>query len=95
VQLGVGDGVRVRRWQALADTAPPRVRRSDNRLDVLWHLDADHAIELDLLVAAERDRCSFLSWPVTVVGNDSVLTVAADPDRPDDVAAFAALFSAG
>jgi hypothetical protein len=94
--LGVGDGVaRMRRWQALAKGAPPRARRTDNRLDVRWHLDADGAIELDLLAAAERECCPFLSWTVTRAGTDSVLTVVADPSRPDDVATIAALFAAG
>jgi hypothetical protein len=93
--LGAGDGVaRMRRWQALAEKAPPRARRSNNRLDVRWHLDADGAIELDLLAAAERECCSFLSWTVTCAGTESMLTVTADPSRPDDVAAVAALFAA-
>jgi len=93
--LGVGDGVaRMRRWQALAEKAPPRARRTDNRLDVRWHLDADGAIELDLLAAAEHERCSFVSWTVTRPGTDSVLTVTGDPSRPDDVATIAALFAA-
>ena len=93
--LGVGDGVaRMRRWQALAEKAPPHAQRTDNRLDVRWHLDADGAIELDLLAAAERECCSFLSWTVTRAGTDSVLTITADPSRPDDVAIIAARFAA-
>jgi hypothetical protein len=85
----------MRRWQALASKAPPRARRTDNRLEVRWHLDADGAIELDLLAAAERECCSFLSWTVTHAGPDSVLTITADPSRPGDVATIAALFAAG
>jgi hypothetical protein len=93
--LGVGDGAaRMRGWQALAEKAPPRARRTDNRLEVQWHLDADGAIELDLLAAAERECCSFLSWTVTRAGTDSVLTITADPGRPDDLATIAALFAA-
>lgn len=93
--LGVGDGVaRMRRWQALAKEAPPRARRTDNRLHVRWHLDADGATELDVLAAAERECCPFLSWTVTRAGTDSILTVVADPSRPDDVATIAALFAA-
>jgi len=93
--LDVSDGVaRMRRWQALAEKAPPRARRTDNRLDVRWHLDEDGAIELDLLAAAERECCSFLSWTVTRAGADSILTVTADLSRPDDMATIAALFPA-
>ena len=93
--LGAGDGVaRMRRWQALAENARPRARLNNNRLDVRWHLDADGAIELDLLAAAERECCSFLSWSVTRTGTESMLTVTADPSRPEDVAAIAALFAA-
>ena len=84
----------MRRWQALAGKAPPRPRRTDNRLDVRWALDPDGAIELDLLAAAERECCAFLSWTVTRAGADSVLTVTADPSRPDDVGPIAALFAA-
>jgi hypothetical protein len=84
----------MRRWQALAAKAPPRARRTDNRLDVRWHLDTDGAIELDLLAAAERECCSFLSWTVTRADTDTILTVTADPSRPDDVATIAALFAA-
>jgi hypothetical protein len=93
--LGVGDGVaRMRRWQALAEKAPPHARRTDNRLEVRWHLDADGAIELDLLGAAERECCLFLSWTVTRASPDSILTITADPTRPDDLATIAALFAA-
>ena len=52
-------------------------------------------MELELLAAAERECCSFLSWTVTRVGTESLLTVAADPRRPEDVASVAALFAAG
>jgi hypothetical protein len=93
--LGVGEGAeRMGRWRALAQKAPPRAQRTDNRLEVRWQLDADGAVELDLLAAAERECCSFLSWTVTGVDTDTILTVTADPNRPDDVASVAALFAA-
>ncbi|HEY2200388.1 MAG TPA: hypothetical protein VGH56_00760, partial [Solirubrobacteraceae bacterium] len=50
--------------------------------------------ELAALVEAERACCSFVAWALGHEGIDSVLTVTADPYRPDDVASIAALFSA-
>lgn len=84
----------MRDWHALAKRSPPRTRRIHNRLEVRWHLDPDAAIELDRLAAAERACCSFLAWTITHAGGDRILTVTADPRRPDDVAAVAALFAA-
>jgi hypothetical protein len=93
--LGSGDGAeRLRRWHALAGKSPPRARRSGNRVEVRWQLDAHDAAELAALVDAERACCSFLSWAVSREGTRSVLTVTADPTKPDDVAAIAALFGA-
>lgn len=50
--------------------------------------------ELQALAAAERQCCSFAQWNVTHEEDYVVLHVAADPGRPDDIAAIAALFRA-
>ena len=84
----------MRRWSVLAEKSAPRARRSGNRVEVRWQLDADDATELAALVEAERVCCSFVSWTVSSEGTQRVLTVTADPAKPDDVAAIAALFGA-
>jgi hypothetical protein len=50
--------------------------------------------ELEALAAAERQCCSFVAWTVSRDDDSVVLNVAADPGRPDDIAAIAALFQA-
>jgi hypothetical protein len=62
---------------------------------VCWQLDGDDATELVVLVDAERECCSFVSWTVGRKGTRSVLTVTADPATLDDVAAIAVLFGVG
>ena len=91
--LGASDGAeRLQRWRALAQKSQPRVSRRSNQVVVRWQLDPRGALELGGLAAAERDCCAFLAWSVTRAGKDCILTVTADPTRPDDVAAVAALF---
>lgn len=91
--LGSLDGAaRRRRWQALGAASPPHARRIANRLEVRWRLDDDGARELAALVAAERECCAFVAWSLRGRGAERILTVAADPERPDDIAAIAALF---
>ena len=50
--------------------------------------------ELDALVAAERQCCSFVAWEVSQDEDHAVLRVSTDPRAPDDVASIAALFGA-
>lgn len=93
--LSAQDGpARMRRWQALADKARPSVRRSGHRLEVRYRSEPGVREELEALVAAERECCSFVAWTVSQVGRDPVLLVTTDPSRPDDVAPIAAMFGA-
>jgi hypothetical protein len=50
--------------------------------------------ELEALAAAERRCCSFVTWAVSKEDDLVVLNVVAAPERPDDIAAIAALFGA-
>ena len=93
--LGPEDGrARVHRWQLLAATAAPQARRSGHRLEVRYAPAPGVAEELERLVAAERECCSFVAWAITLDGAHPTLRITADPQRPDDVAAIAALFGA-
>jgi hypothetical protein len=92
--LGVEDAAaRVRRWQALAEESPPRVRRSGHQLEIRWRLDADGAAELEALVAAERECCAFVEWAVIRQDPDTIVQVTAEVGRPEDVDAIAPLFA--
>ena len=94
--LTVEDGAtRVRRWRALAEKCAPRAQRRGHELDISWRLDADGANELEALVASERECCAFLMWLVSRRDPDTVLTICADPRRPEDIDAIAALFVEG
>ena len=94
--LGPDDGAaRLRRWQLLAETSPPRAQLSGHRLEVRWQLHAGVKDELEALAAAERRCCSFVSWSVSSDGADMVLYVTADENRPGDLAPIAGLFGAG
>ncbi|HEX4033405.1 MAG TPA: hypothetical protein VHX66_03090 [Solirubrobacteraceae bacterium] len=93
--LGAGEGAeRLRRWYALAERSPPHAQRSNHQLELRWQLDDADASELADLVDAEREFCSFVSWGLSRVGTDNVLTVTADPARPEDLVAIATLFAA-
>jgi hypothetical protein len=50
--------------------------------------------ELRALASAEAECCSFVTWTVSQEHDDVILRVAADPERPDDVAGIASLFGA-
>ena len=91
--LSAGDGAaRMRRWSALSSLGRPAVRRAGHVLEVGYALDAAGLAELDALAAAERECCAFVSWTVTRDGERTVLRVAAEPERPDDIDAIVALF---
>ncbi|HEY1989379.1 MAG TPA: hypothetical protein VGG43_07950 [Acidimicrobiales bacterium] len=92
--LEADDGrARMRRWRALAETAGPVARRIGSVVEVSYPLDAGE--ELESLVTAERQCCQFVEWDIIRRGEALVLRIAADPERPDDIEAFADLFGAG
>lgn len=93
--LGADDGAaRLRRWRALVEKSTPRVQHNAHRLEIRWRLDAGAARELAALAEAEGECCPFLRWSVSRQGPDAVLNVTAERDRPEDVAAITALFTA-
>jgi hypothetical protein len=93
--LGAVDGTaRLRRWQALVEASEPRLQRDGSRLEIRWRVDGDGASELEALVAAERECCSFVTWSVTRDDPDSILEVTAAASRPEDLEAVAQLFAA-
>lgn len=89
----VDGAARMRRWHALAEKCPPRAQRRGHELEIWWRLDADGANELEALAASERECCAFLMWLVSRRDPDTVLTICADPRRPEDIDAIAALFA--
>lgn len=50
--------------------------------------------ELLELTTAKRECCSFVTWTVRQEQEHVILRVAADPERPEDVAGIASLFAA-
>jgi hypothetical protein len=91
--LGPDDGaVRMRRWEALSEKGHPSARRRGHRLEVRYQPKLGLREELEALAAAERQCCSFVAWSVSQDQDYVVLSVAADPSAPDDVAPIAALF---
>jgi len=91
--LGADDGrARVLRWQRLAAVTGPVSRRIGPVLEVRYPLDAGE--ELESLVTAERQCCQFVEWDIIRRSDTFVLRIAADPERPDDIEPFAALFGA-
>jgi hypothetical protein len=63
--LGATDGAaRLARWRALSD-ARLSVRRTSDRLVVLYQSRSGVYEELKALVAAERECCSFARWGVS------------------------------
>ncbi len=93
--LDADDGAtRLQRWRALAEKSPPRVQRSGHELTIRWRLDADGTSELKALAASERECCSFVTWSVSRQDPDTLLTIAADRDRPEELDAIMALFAA-
>jgi len=85
---------RLRRWQALAARGHPVARLSGHLLEVRYSLEPGVRSELQELAAAERQCCSFVTWTVSQEQDHAILRVAADPQRPDDVAGIASLFGA-
>ena len=93
--LGADDGRdRMVRWRRLTEAARPVARRIGPVLEVTYPPEAGVGEELGSLVAAERQCCAFVEWDVTGDGDDFLLRIAADPERPGDIEPFAALFGA-
>jgi hypothetical protein len=91
--LGPGEGaMRLDRWKALAAQGSPVARRSGDVLEVRYVFEPTFRDELMALAAAERECCSFVTWTVSIDGDDTVLRVKADPERLDDIRAIAGLF---
>jgi hypothetical protein len=94
-RLGIGDGMaRMRRWRALSGYGRPTARRRGHRLEVRYQPEPGVGEELEALVAAERQCCSFVTWDVSQDFNGPVLYVTADPGAPDDITSIATLFNA-
>jgi hypothetical protein len=76
--LGATDGaVRLARWRALSD-ARLSVRHTPDQLVVLYRSQQGVHEELEALVAAERECCSFAEWEVTRDSEYSVLRIRSD-----------------
>jgi hypothetical protein len=84
----------MRRWEALSEKGHPDARRRGHVLEVRYEPKRGVGEELDALIAAERQCCSFVAWEVSQDEDHVVLRVTADPGAPDDVASIAALFGA-
>jgi len=94
--LGADDGpARMKRWAALGERAHPVAVRHGGTLEVRWEDGPGVVEELEVLAAAERECCSFVTWSVVAGAAGPVLRVAAPPGRPDDVAPIAGLFGVG
>jgi hypothetical protein len=94
--LAPGEGAaRMRRWQALAERGRASAQLNGHVLEVRYLPAPGVQLELGELAAAERECCSFVTWTVSEEQDHVVLRVAADPERPEDVAGIASLFGAG
>lgn len=93
--LGPHDGAeRMRRWRALVNSGNPIATDDGPVLEIRFRPDAAMPGELAWLAAAEQDCCAFVTWTVVEDDGNPVLRIVANPNRPDDVAAIAALFGA-
>jgi len=93
--LGPNDGAaRIQRWEALSAKGRLSARRSGHLLEVRYEPEPGLREKLQALAAAERQCCSFADWKVTQEQDHVVLHIRADPTRPNDIAALAALFRA-
>ena len=76
--LGATDGAaRLARWRALSD-ARLSVRRSADRLVVVYQARNGVHEELTTLVAAERECCAFAEWEVSHDSEHVVLRIRSD-----------------
>jgi hypothetical protein len=76
--LAAADGAaRLGRWRALSD-ARLSVRRLPDQLVVRYRSHRGVQQELETLVAAERECCSFADWQVTRDSEDVLLRIRSD-----------------
>jgi hypothetical protein len=76
--LGATDGAaRLARWRALSD-ARLNIRRMPDHVVVLYESRPDVHAELEALVAAERECCSFAEWELTRDSEHVVLQIRSD-----------------
>ena len=76
--LGATDGAaRLARWRALSD-ARLTVQRTPDQLVVLYRSQCGIHDELEALVAAERECCSFAEWEVARDAEHVVLRIRSD-----------------
>jgi hypothetical protein len=77
--LGPDDGAdRLREWRTLLMSHRTGRNRGDGYLEVRFRTDDEAARQLDRLVAAERDCCSFVDWSVDSRDGELVLTITGD-----------------
>lgn len=81
----------MRRWACLARVS---ARRAGPVMEIRYWPSRRVWLELEALVAAERRACPFLSWSLRYEQGWPVVRIEAAPERPDDVAAIAALLAA-
>jgi hypothetical protein len=77
--LGASEGAdRVRDWQTLLASHRTGRDRREGCLEVRFRDVADVSRELNRLVSAERDCCSFVDWAVASRDGELVLTIKGD-----------------
>jgi hypothetical protein len=91
--LGSADGqARLDRWQVLHTSAAPVARMVGGALEVRYPSGPGVRQELEVLAAAERSCCGFVTWEVSDERGQPVLRVRAPSGAPDTLAPIAALF---
>ena len=90
--LDASDGAaRLARWKALANIGSPSVQRVGNELLVEYEAAPGVTQELEALVVAERNCCSFAIWEIKPDPGHVILRIRADPAALD---ALTELFAA-
>jgi hypothetical protein len=77
----------VAHWRTLKP-AYLRANRQPDSLTIAFGKDDAVSIELQALVAIERDCCSFLTWTIVEADGELHLTVHGDPDELDRISAL-------
>ena len=79
--LGPSDGAaRIEQWQMLLASHRVGRSRGEGYLEVRFRNDEEVAGELDRLVVAERDCCSFVDWSLAARDGELVLTITGDDE---------------
>ncbi len=77
---------RLARWRALAAHAQLSVQRTPDQLVVLYRSEAGVQEELEALVVAERECCSFAQWEVSHTQEHVILRIRSDAEGLDAIA---------